>query len=347
MAPAGVSAHQQRGHPKASARRGADVVEPSTPVVVGPEEGRAPPGVAHRERRKQPPHETLAGRDPARWMLARPGRGDVCDLGKVAVPEVLVVLLEIGDAAKEPGVLDVTAELEQRHPSGLDAGVGASVRLQALAGVVVLDVELPRDPGCLEPVEDRGPRRPGPSRDPEHVVGHAAAGRGGEEPVEENVVLRDPPVEGQVAAVVVPHGGALHPLAVDRGGSHETVHASPGVLEVVRATVVAQVGDGTAAQAKRPHAGTFLAAADRHAGLVGYAVRARKGSEVVVERVVLLHQHDEVPDRGLRLAGGCRRRARSRRSRRTGRAQPETSWPHREDHDRRRQRQLSGVGRGL
>ena len=207
---------------------------------------------------------------------------------------------------KRFGSLDVASRVEERHPH----------RLGGLPRVVVLDIELPRDPAPVEPVEDRGPvaeasvrvaRRPG---HPEHVAGHAAVRRGGEEPIEQDVFVGHVPVEGQVAVVVVAHHRAVHRLAVDRGRPDEAVHSPARVLDPVDAAVMAEVGDRQPAQSERPDARPG-APRDGHAGALGDPVGAWIGAEVVVERVVLLHQHHEVLDRCRRTAlGGGGRRAR-------------------------------------
>ena len=179
-APARVRAHEQCGHAKSRPVRRANVIEPPARLVVGPQEGRAVPGAAARERRDERPGERRTGRDPPGRMLAGAGRRDVRNRWQSPAFEVDVVLVEIHDATA----------ISHGYPHRLPAAL-------AEPRVVVLHVELPRDPAVAQPAED-------PAH-PEAVVRQAAVGRRGEEAVEEDVLLGDVPVERQVTPVVVAH----------------------------------------------------------------------------------------------------------------------------------------------
>ena len=321
---AGEGADEQRRDAEAVAvavdLRRLDVVEPAAPVVVGPHEGRRPPRAAGDERLDERAHELLTRGDAARRPLARRRRDDVGDRGECPVAQVVVVLVEADDVAEQALVVDEAVEGQQRHRRGLRAARSAPVAVGD-AGVVVLDVDAPRDPGRLQPVEDRGQvaeavRRdlvlvvgPAPARHPEHVVGERPGRSRGEEPVEEHVPARDRPREGQVPLVVVAHDRLMRPGAHLPVGRDEPVHATAVELAAEDVDRVVEVGHGTPAEMERPDAaGGRPAQRDRLARPLGDAVSARVGAEVVVEAVVGLHQQDEVLDR----------RRRARRARRGG-----------------------------
>jgi hypothetical protein len=128
------------------------------------------------------------------------------------------------------------------------------------------------------------------------VVTHAARVGRAEEPVEEHVLVGQIPVVRQVAVVVVGHGQAAV-LALGADPLDEAVHPPAVVLDLERLFGVVEVEAAPVADVERPHARLRLAAADRHAGVRRKAVDAGPGAEVVVERVVLLHQEDEMLDR--------------------------------------------------
>src|ERR671917_30259 len=90
----------------------------------------------------------------------------------------------------------VARVVEQRHAHRVGALVGLARGSEVEARVVVLHVELPGDPAPLELVEDRRQAAVALARDvvavptgraghPGQVIGNAAPGRRGEEPVEE------------------------------------------------------------------------------------------------------------------------------------------------------------------
>ena len=170
-------------------------------------------------------------------MLARSGRRYVRHLGQAVGAQVVVVLLEVDDAIEELRLVDEARIAEQRYAR----------RLVGRARVIVLDVELPGDAPFLEPVEDGGRgmgavRRVGRPAHPDQVTADARCSRSGKEPIEEDVLVREVPVEGQVAVVVVAHDGSLHHLALGGRGPHEAVHPPPGVLEPFGAAIVTEVG---------------------------------------------------------------------------------------------------------
>ncbi len=218
---------------------------------------------------------------------------------------------------EEPRVLDEARRVEERTRTAC----ARAVRRASSARVVVLDVELPGDPAPVEPVEDRGAvaeasvrvaRRPG---HPGQWLATLPSVRGGEEAVEQDVLVGDVPVEGQVAVVVVAHHAERSDrLAADEAAADEAVHAPARVLDPVDAARRdGRSGPGAAAEPERAaRTAAGRATADGHAGALRDPVGARIGPEVVVERVVLLHQHHEVLDRrGRRPAPrrACGRRA--------------------------------------
>jgi hypothetical protein len=137
------------------------------------------------------------------------------------------------------------------------------------------------------------------------VVRAAAAACGGEEAVEQDEVVRDVVVVGDVAVVVVAHRQRLG-LALVSEGVDEPVHLTVAVLGVEHRRAVAEIDhrpraevDGLRTALRR------IGEAVRHAHVRGPSVGARVRAEVVVERVVLLQQEHEVADRrGRRGFGG-------------------------------------------
>ena len=74
--------------------------------------------------------------------------------------EVLVVLAGVDDLREELGIVEETGVVEQGDPDDLRPAVTDLARAVRDPGVIVLHVELPRDPGRLETVEDRGNGKP-------------------------------------------------------------------------------------------------------------------------------------------------------------------------------------------
>ena len=238
-------------------------------------------------------------------MLAAPGRRDVRDLRQRSPAEILVVVVQVHDVPEEARPSDEPGHVEDRDADGLRTRVRRAAGADPPARVVVLDVELPRDAPPLEPVEDRGPGA-GRAGHPRAPVGHAPARRGGEPVVEQHVFAGHVPVEGKVAAVVVPHHARLRALAPLRDGGDEAVHVAARGLGAVRGRVVRHVRPRAVPEPEGTHARPRAARrADRHARAVRDPVGARVGPEVVVEGVVLLHQDDEVPDRRGRRRGAA------------------------------------------
>ena len=225
------------------------------------------------------------------------------------------------------------------------------------AGVQVLDVELRGDPLRRQAVEDRrqlvvagAARQRVPARrcvasHPVQVALAAADGRRAEEPVEQHVLLGDVPVVRDVAAVVVAHRGrAVEPEPAV--GRDEPVHPAAVVLTLLDADALAQVLGGRGPDAERLDApagrGPRQLQPLAHAGRD--AVGAGVGPEVVVERVVVLHQHHHVLDRrrGRRVRAAWRPRRGGARSTTATRAKASgaavASWEHLEDSDDRLRR---------
>ena len=139
---------------------------------------------------------------------------------------------------------------------------------------------------------------PARTGEPEQVVGHAAARRRGEEAVEQDVLAGGAPVEGQVVRAIEAHDRELGLLPLRGGPPDEAIHRAARVLDPVRPGVVGKVRNRAATEPERPDAARPLAGrGNRHAGIARDAVGTGERAEVVVEGVVLLHQHDEVLDR--------------------------------------------------
>src|SRR6266511_424113 len=179
-------------------------------------------------------HEPLARLDRSRRMLARPGGCDVGDRRELVAREVGVELLEVNDLAEQPRVVEEATVVEQRNPDHLRSAVTRAAPTEGHSGVVVLDVEFPRDPLRFEAVED-GRQTPEATwrnyvvapvsrrrRNPVQVVPDRAAGSGCEEAVEEDIAIGDVPVERDVTVVVVAHADRV---AVAEG-TDEPVHAT-------------------------------------------------------------------------------------------------------------------------
>ena len=192
VAAARVGADEQRWSaesvPEPVHLRWPHVVVPAAPVVVRPHERRALPVLALDKSVHDRPHEPFTGLNAARWVLTRSRRSHVGDLGQRAARQVAVILAHIDDVREELRVVEIAGVVEWRHPDDLRAAVRRNAATEGDSGVVVLDVELPRDAGFLQPVEDHRqlsetgarylvklsvPRR---AANPEHVVPHAAAG---------------------------------------------------------------------------------------------------------------------------------------------------------------------------
>ena len=223
--------------------------------------------------------------------------------------------------------------VEQRHPHDLRAAVADDVRPERDLRVVVRDVELPRHARLLQLVEDRRPRESGLRHivrigrvrtHPEEMVRPAAVSGRAEEAVEQHVLVGQVPVIRDVRPVVVPHDvrrvDTLQPEDV-----REAVHLPVVVLAAENDRVVSDVGDRAAAEPERRDALPFrVVEVDGHARPGRRAVRAAPvGAEVVVERVVLLEQVDEMVDRRARViaAAGARERIRRLRDVRVERLQ--------------------------
>ena len=312
-----VRTDQHRRHAETAALGRPHMVEPPAPFVIGPHERRAAPRLATSECRDQRPHERLAGCDSARRVLAAASRCDVGHRRQRPALEVLVVLIQIGDVTEQLPVAHDAQEVQKRDAYRLGAAVGSPIGADREARVVVLHVELPGDAALLEPVEDRREvaeallRDPAAvtairSREPEEMVGHAAARRRGEEAVEQDVLARGAPVEGQVLRAIEAHDRALGILALDRRAADEPIHCPPRVLDSVCPGVVGKVRNRATTEPERPYAARpARRTRHRHTGCARDAVGTVERAEVVVEGVVLLHQHDEVLDRrGRCLLGG-------------------------------------------
>ena len=163
--------------------------------------------------------------------------------GSVPAAASRVVLAEVDDVLAQRRVVD---EARERRAA---ASRRSATRGRVAAGdaegdrrVVVLDVELPGHAAgsSRSKIVGRSPKPPGGMRvglrgspgvavDPVQVVPDAAAGDEREEAVEEDVLVGEVPVEGQVAAVVVAHRRARVGDAEVDLGLHEAVHP-PAVL---------------------------------------------------------------------------------------------------------------------
>ena len=110
-------------------------------------------------------------------------------------------------------------------------------------------------------------------------------------------MVGDVPVEGNISTVVVPHRQAtVQTLAVER--RDESVHLPAVVLAAEHDLVVAEILDRVVAKREWLDApGAAPSKVLRHAHTLRNAVAARIRAEVVVVRMVLLHQDDEMLDR--------------------------------------------------
>src|SRR6266516_770869 len=130
-------------------------------------------------------HEPLTRRDVGWRMLAVPRGSDVGHSWQCPMIEIVVVLAERNDVRRQARVVEKPGQVQYRHINCLGDVIAESLETIRDAWSIVLHVELPRDPGSLQPVEDRGYRQsargdtvtPADSArgsDPKHVVGHAA-----------------------------------------------------------------------------------------------------------------------------------------------------------------------------
>ena len=146
-------------------------------------------------------------------MLAGTTRHDVGDGRQRASLEIIEILREVDDVREEARRIDESREGEQRSPDNLWAM--CVLRSKGLLGVVILDVHLPADACALEPVENgldveavwryaavTSSRLCG---DPIQVVGLARTPGRAEEPVGQDVVLGEIPVQRQVAPIPIAH----------------------------------------------------------------------------------------------------------------------------------------------
>ncbi len=238
--------------------------------------------------------------------------------------QVFIVFIQVDDAAEERRVVEVAIHAQERHPLDLWRARRAFDKVTVVdLGVVFLDVELPGDPALMEAVEDGWdtvaqplegrlvPAGAGGGSHPIQMIHEAPGGRRAEEAVEEHVLFGEIPVVGEVPVVVVAHGEAsiLLPL-VER--EDEAVHLAPVVLDAEGAAAVVEILNGQIADVEGLRAGPLRVAEwiQRHTGALGEPVRAGEGPEVVVEGVVLLHEHDDVFDGGVRLRIRCSARSR-------------------------------------
>ena len=149
----------------------------------------------------------------------------------------------------------------------------------------------------------------GGAGDKVEVIREARPHHGGEVVVEKAEAGGVIPVVRYVPAVVVPH------RQVRTRGIDETVIRTVVVRSVATAICVADIArEARVVQVKRSHDG-LAPLLERQRYRAANAVGAREVTEEIVERVVLLHDHDDVLDRG-RRGGSCLRR-------REGEVQPE------------------------
>jgi hypothetical protein len=255
------------------------------------------PEAAARQSGEERPDQRLPGLRPPRRVLAAARGSDVGDLRDRPVSQVVVVLVQVDDVPEPPRPVHEARHVEERDAHRLRARGGRRAGAAPLGRVVVLHVELPGDPAPLEPVEDRL-SRPGRTRHPGQPVRHAPAARGREPSVEQDVLARDVPVEGQVAPVVVAHDGRLGELSALRDAADEAVHMAAPRLGTVGGPVVREIRARASSEPEGTHARPRAARGpNRHARARRDPVGSRIRPEVVVEGVVLLHQHHEVPDR--------------------------------------------------
>ena len=236
-------------------------------------------------------------------MLAGTTRHDVGDGRQRASLEINEILREIDDVREEARRIDESGEGQEGSPD--DLWTMCVLGAKGLLGVVILDVHLPADASALQPIEDgldveavwryAAVTSSRLSGDPIQVVGLARTPGRAEEPVGQDIVLGEIPIQRQVAPIPIAHRHRWIQIPISLGQG-KSVH-SPVIVRTPGA-LTGMVGVGR--MRRREVIGRDATAArsgDGLANLLRDAVGPRECSKIIVEGMVLLHQHYEVVDR--------------------------------------------------
>src|SRR5690625_2097702 len=234
--------------------RWSNMVIPSTPVIVDDHEGRFLPIVASHECLNQRAHKTLTSTDASWWMLARSRWNHVSNCRQRAILQIIEVLFHRDDLGEQLGVINVSLEVQRRTPDDLGCFCSTlTERAKGQRGVVVLNVELPRDPRLFQAIKDdrqitvalgrnlvRLTSRL--ARHPVHVVPDASSLGGAKQAIEEHIVVSQVPVIREIPIIVVAHRQRTVLITLPNGPD-ETVHFAVVVLIPGRCCTVIEVFD--------------------------------------------------------------------------------------------------------
>ncbi len=282
-------------------------------LVVGDEERRVAPVRAGEQGVDQVGDRELAALDVRRWMLVVL-RVDLTDVEGI----------DEGDLRQQPrGRVDRILLRGEQVPRAVQANVAVERGERHF-----VEIDLPRNPGVVQPVEDR--QRGVIGRAGREVVPHVPEGRrrqlvetvrerliqgGREVRVADREVVVEVVVEGQVGLVVVTHG----PMTCGIGRYHvllrETVHQAVVPFVVGARPRMVQVADlavvGLVERRDDPPVGSRIPRRRLGFHRKGRVVRPEM-TEEVVEGSVLLHQHDDVIELVERGGGADRAAAEDR-----------------------------------